>query len=123
MKVLVDMNLTPRWVRFLVASGHEALRWSEVGSADAEDGELLTWAAEQGYLVLTHDQDFNSLLAYTRHGKPSVVLLRTSTLRLEKTGERVLKALEATREDLMAEPGAVLIIEDQRMRIRRLPIW
>lgn len=31
MKVLVDMNLTPRWVRFLVASGHEALRWSEVG--------------------------------------------------------------------------------------------
>jgi predicted nuclease of predicted toxin-antitoxin system len=36
MKILVDMNLSPGWVRFLADSGFEAVHWSNVGSATAE---------------------------------------------------------------------------------------
>ena len=35
MRFLVDMNLSPRWVDFLAAAGHEAAHWSDVGAPDA----------------------------------------------------------------------------------------
>jgi predicted nuclease of predicted toxin-antitoxin system len=33
MKLVVDMNLPPRWVAFLAANGIEAVHWSDVGDA------------------------------------------------------------------------------------------
>lgn len=33
MKLLVDMNLSPKWVETLNASHHEAIHWSTVGAA------------------------------------------------------------------------------------------
>jgi len=30
MKILIDMNLSPLWVRFLVAHGIEAFHWSAI---------------------------------------------------------------------------------------------
>jgi predicted nuclease of predicted toxin-antitoxin system len=33
MKLLVDMNLPPRWVQFLATKGIEAVHWSAVGDA------------------------------------------------------------------------------------------
>jgi len=39
MKLLVDMNLSPRWVPFLLDAAHEAVHWSTVGKADATDSE------------------------------------------------------------------------------------
>ena len=31
MKFLVGINLSPRWVRFLVSARHEAVHWSTIG--------------------------------------------------------------------------------------------
>ena len=31
MKLLLDMNLSPRWVGVLPAAGFEAIHWSDVG--------------------------------------------------------------------------------------------
>lgn len=47
----------------------------------------MAWAVQEGYTVLTHDQNFSTLLAHSRSGKPSVVLLRTSSLRVERVGD------------------------------------
>jgi predicted nuclease of predicted toxin-antitoxin system len=41
MRLLVDMNLTPRWVQELGAAGHEALHWSVAGPAAASDPAVL----------------------------------------------------------------------------------
>lgn len=35
MKLLVDMNLSPRWVSFLSEAGMEAVHWTAVGRFDA----------------------------------------------------------------------------------------
>ncbi len=35
MKLLIDMNLSPRWVSVLRAAGFAALHWSSVGPLDA----------------------------------------------------------------------------------------
>lgn len=115
------MNLSPAWVTFLKNAGYDALRWSEVGPGDAPDEVLMRWAVQENCVVLTHDQDFNTLLAHSRTGKPSVVLLRTSSLRIDRMGERLLSALGAARADL--EAGAILVVEDKRVRVRSLPLY
>lgn len=48
MKILVDMNLPPRWVHFLRQHGHEATHWSAEGDIRASDAELLEWARGKG---------------------------------------------------------------------------
>jgi len=41
MKLLVDMDLSPRWVGVLTAAGFEAAHWSTLGSYDAPDAEIM----------------------------------------------------------------------------------
>ena len=65
MKLLVDMNLSPAWVKILQQAGFDAIHWSEVGSPDAPDKTLFVWAREHKYIVFTHDMDFGAMLAAT----------------------------------------------------------
>jgi predicted nuclease of predicted toxin-antitoxin system len=37
MKLLVDMNLSPRWLKLLSEAGIEAAHWSALGRANAPD--------------------------------------------------------------------------------------
>jgi len=68
MKLLVDMNLSPRWVKMLGDTGIEAVHWSTVGAANAPEAEIMAYAGANGYVVLTHDLDFSAILA-TTHGE------------------------------------------------------
>lgn len=45
MKLLVDMNLSPRWIPFLLDAGYEAVPGSTVGKADATESETMAFAA------------------------------------------------------------------------------
>ena len=75
-KLLVDMNLSPRWVAVLAGAGIEAMHWSTLGAHDARDSAIMTYASANDYVVLTHDLDFSAILAATRGEKPSVVQIR-----------------------------------------------
>ena len=57
MKLLVDMNLSPRWLTLLASAGWEAIHWGTLGKHDAPDSEILAYAALNEY-VITHDLDF-----------------------------------------------------------------
>ncbi len=76
MKILVDMNLSPRWVALLVEAGWQARHWSEVGRANASDKEILTYAAANDCVVLTHDLDFGAILAISHGRKPISAKIR-----------------------------------------------
>jgi predicted nuclease of predicted toxin-antitoxin system len=41
MKLLVDTNLSPRWVGLLGAAGVDAVHWSTVGPKNAPDTEIM----------------------------------------------------------------------------------
>ena len=58
MKILIDMNLPPRWVKVFAKVGWEAVHWSQIGTPTASDREIMTCARENGYAVFTHDLDF-----------------------------------------------------------------
>ena len=120
MKLLVDMNLSPSWVERLVRHGFEAVHWSTIGAATAPDVEILTWANEHNFVVITNDLDFSAILAAGSVGGPSVVQLRTQDLLSESAARIVVRALEAHREDI--ERGALLSIDEAGTRVRVLPL-
>ena len=86
MKLLIDMNLSPRWIKSLADAGIEATHWSMVGSAAAPDSEILAYARVHQYVVLTHDLDFGAILASHQGAKPSVVQIRAQNIGPEVIG-------------------------------------
>ena len=72
MRILIDMNLPPRWVDFFANHGLNAVHWSTIGQLNAPDSDVLEWARENDHIVFTHDLDFSVLLSLTREVGPSV---------------------------------------------------
>lgn len=120
MKLLLDMNLAPRWAQYLQSMGLEAVHWSQLGRPDATDQEIMAHAAEFGFIVLTHDLDFSAILAATKGKKPSVVQLRAQDISSETIGLQVVAALKHSADAL--ESGALLTIDMGRTRLRLLPL-
>lgn len=77
MKMLIDMNLSPRWTRFLADHGIDATHWSAEGDVRATDSEVMLWARNRNCVVFTHDLDFEVLLSMTQEAGPSVIQVRT----------------------------------------------
>jgi predicted nuclease of predicted toxin-antitoxin system len=119
-KLLVDMNLSPSWVERLVGHGFEPVHWSTIGAATAPDVEILTWANEHHFVIITNDLDFSAILAAGAVDGPSVVQLRTQDLLSDGAVRIVARALEAHREDLVR--GALLSIDEGGTRVRMLPL-
>jgi predicted nuclease of predicted toxin-antitoxin system len=119
MRILIDMNLSPRWTNVFAADGWEAVHWSHVVDPGAPDAVIMAWAREGGYVVLTHDLDFGALLAATRLEGPSVVQVRADDVFPEVLGPLVVRALHQFRRELLK--GALITIDEHRSRARILP--
>ena len=119
MRILVDMNLSSRWIDFLVASGYEAVHWRSIGKADAPDPEIMAYAKANGWLVLTSDLDFGIMLARSGDEQPTVLQIRAEDLRVETIGSMVLASL--TQVQTLNEAGALATIGKSRTRLRLLP--
>jgi predicted nuclease of predicted toxin-antitoxin system len=120
MKLLVDMNLSPRWVDTLRDAGWDAVHWSSIGRGNEPDAEIMRYAAQNGYTVLTHDLDFSAILAATHGDRPSVVQVRTDDVSPKVVSAAVIAALRRAEPEL--EAGALLTVSSGQMRIRMLPI-
>lgn len=119
MKFLVDMNLSPGWVDFLVTAGFEAIHWSAVGRGDESDAELMHWAAEHTHIVLTADLDFGAILAATQRRQPSVIQIRADVPTPAAVGPMALSAIRQARAELQS--GAIISVDAGRARLRVLP--
>jgi predicted nuclease of predicted toxin-antitoxin system len=121
MRLLIDMNLTPRWVQYLREAGHDCTHWSEVGMTTAPGAAICAYGREHGYVVITNDLDFPQILAHTSEAKPSIILLRGEPLTPELRGPVLLSAILECREEL--EAGAILTIDwSDKVRARLLPL-
>ena len=121
MRLLIDMNLTPRWTTTLTAAGHQATHWIDAGVPDADDRDILALARREGSIVLTADLDFGDILAASRESQPSVVILRSHDTRPEVVGSELLSALATCETELQS--GALLMLTHGRRRVRLLPIY
>ncbi len=120
MKLLIDMNLSPKWVSVLKEAGFEAAHWSSIGRPDALDYEILTYAKSNGYVVFTHDLDFGTILAVTKADYPSVIQIRTQDVTPESLRPLVVSALHQFEKHL--KDGAIITIDQKKLRARILPL-
>jgi predicted nuclease of predicted toxin-antitoxin system len=120
MKILIDMNLPPGWVSVLEEAGHTASHWSNIGSLNAPDREVLAWAKANGYLLFTHDLDFGAILAATEAEGPSVIQIRTQDISPDHAKTLLLNIINKFAENLLQ--GALISVDEERSRVRVLPL-
>ena len=120
MKILIDMNLSSRWVKRFAEDQIESSHWSSVGDPSAPDTEIMRFAREQGFVVFTHDLDFGTILATTNAAGPSVVQVRTLDVLSEETMSLVIRVLKSSAAVL--RDGALITVDVSRARIRILPL-
>lgn len=75
MKFVVDQQLPPALVDWLMARGHEAEHVGDLGMREAPDGEIWRHAEKNGAVIVTKDEDFAARRARSRSG-PAIVWLR-----------------------------------------------
>lgn len=121
MRLLLDSNLSHRVARRLIEAGFEAQHVRDFTLQHATDVEILAFARERSFVVLSEDTDFGALLAEQRAATPSFVLLRTYDPMTPDEQAAVLAAnLPAVLVDL--EHGAIVAVERGRIRVRCLPM-
>ncbi len=85
------------------------------------DPVVLQRAQTDERILVSADTDFGGLLSCSRATGPSVLLIRRLTgRRAAQQSAIILANLDQIAEDLTA--GAVVVIGDDRIRIRRLPM-
>lgn len=119
MKLLIDMNLSPEWVRVFERQGWQALHWASIGDPRAEDPVIVEWARVHEYIAFTHDLDFGTLPALTRAIGPSVVQIRTQDTMPEQLENLLVPMLRQHEAEL--DRGALMTLDEAKSRIRILP--
>lgn len=120
MRFLADMGISIRTVVWLRSSGHNAVHLSEENLQRSDDEAVLAMARAEERILLTMDLDFGYLLAVSQEQVPSVILFRLENESSEVVNERLAEVLKERMGDL--EAGAIISVNEEMVRVRRLPI-
>ena len=120
MRFLADAGISPRTVEFLRENGHDAVHVRELGLQRASDREIVDRALADSRILLTFDLDFGEILALGVLNGPSTVIFRLADERADAVNRR-LEVVESEQANALAS-GALVLVEDTRYRVRRLPI-
>ncbi len=120
MKLLLDQGLPRTAAELLTEAGIDATHVGEIGYATAEDNMILQLGRKEGYVIVTLDTDFHTLLALTGATEPSVIRIRIEGLKAGATAELLKTVLARCTEDL--EHGAAVTVQKGRIRVRKLPL-
>lgn len=120
MRFLSDVGVSRSTAAELRHGGHDVVHLRDVGLHRLPDSEILELARREDRIILTFDLDFSDLLATGLHALPSVIVFRLRDQTPASVNPRLL-LLISERERELAE-GAIVMVEERRYRLRRLPI-
>lgn len=120
MKYLVDECLSRQLALRLTEAGFESVHVLDRGLGGASDDTVLAIAAAESRVLLSADTDFGEILARSRALEPSVVTFRRGVRNASTQFEILVNHLPEIEDELAV--GAYVVITDDRLRIRRLPL-
>ncbi|MDB9436764.1 DUF5615 family PIN-like protein [Dolichospermum lemmermannii CS-548] len=120
LRFLADVHISPLTVAALKLQGYEILRSTDLLPATAADIDILELARVEGRIIITQDLDFSMLIAVGKYNQPSLVTLRLSSAKPDVITQRLLEVLPQLEEELTQ--GSALTVDDNSVRIRKLPI-
>jgi len=119
MRLLLDMNLPLTMAERLRYEGHDAAHIREIGLGSLPDHEIFARAADERRIIVTLDLDFGEIAGLAGATGATVVMLRLRFARQDYLRQRLQAAIVEAAEAL--EAGATVVVEDARIRIRRMP--
>jgi predicted nuclease of predicted toxin-antitoxin system len=120
-RFLVDNALSPVVAIELQNAGHDAVHVRDYRLQAADDQVVFDRAAHEARVLVSADTDFGRILASRNAGKPSVILFRWPSLRQPSDQVHIiLSNLVRVADDL--NRGSLVVFEETRIRIRKLPI-
>jgi predicted nuclease of predicted toxin-antitoxin system len=120
LRFFIDAALSPAVAAALRSAGHDAVHAVDYGMLQADDVEILLRARSEDRVIVSADTDFAMLLATTGAADPSFVLFKHPTRSPHSQVRELLASLGAVEEAL--KEGSIVVLEESRLRIRRLPI-
>lgn len=114
------MGVSLSTVQALRSEGHDAVHLQDEGLIRLADAEILEKARGEQRVVLTFDLDFGDLLSTGAAIFPSVIIFRLHDETPASVTTHLRHVLLQHRRDL--DNGAIIIVEDTRQRVRRLPL-
>ena len=119
MRFLADMGVSQPSSNGFAQNGEDAVHLRDEGLQKLPDSTIFEKGHSEGRVVLTFDLDFGEIAAFSHGLIVSVILFRLHNTRTPHVIQRLSSALEFRHE---LEKGAIILVEEIRVRIRRLPI-
>ena len=120
MRFLADMGVSRTTVEALRSANHDAVHLRDEGLFRLPDPNVVAKALAENRVVLTFDLDFGDILAVARSEAPSVIIFRLRNQTPAAVNPRLFRVIDDCAAELA--DGALVIVEDERYRVRRLPI-
>jgi predicted nuclease of predicted toxin-antitoxin system len=117
--VILDENISPSIADFLHINRPEWDVWHvrDVGLRGSSDATIFQWAQRHKAIVITFDEDFADTRMYPAGSHAGVIRLRVWPTTIEQIATALGRLLNSTDDERL--PGSLIIIDSQRIRIRR----
>lgn len=120
MRFLCDMGVSQRVVEWLRAGAHDAVHLRDQGLHRMANGSIFHKAFAEQRIVMTFDLDFGEIVSASAGQLVSVILFRLHNTRTDHVIDRLATVLSQSAADL--EAGCIVVVEEGRHRVRKLPI-
>jgi predicted nuclease of predicted toxin-antitoxin system len=117
--ILADMGVSQGVVHWLREQGHDVVHLRDQGLERLPDQEVFQKAFAEQRVVITFDLDFGEIVAVSGEVIVSVIVFRLSNARTPFVSQRLATVLPELEEVL--QTGAIVVDEEGRHRVRRLP--
>lgn len=114
------MDISPKTVSFLNLKGYPSKRLNELNLQKASDEEVINFASQENWIIITIDLDYPEIIALSRKKSPLAVIFRIDNPEVNILNSLLQEHLEEIIDDL--NNGAIATIEADRIRIHPLPI-
>jgi predicted nuclease of predicted toxin-antitoxin system len=121
MKFLADMGVSRGVVDWLLSAGYDAVHLSDQRLHKLSDLLIFKKAADEERIVLTFDLDFGEILAMSAGRVISVILFRLNNTSTDFVIGRLRVVFSDASTIVALKTGAIIVVEDGRYRLRRLP--